>query len=188
MTDLLWLVIAAIVVLVVGILLVVSGRIRATLRTAALRRHFGAEYDRVIESFGGRRRGEAELRARLRRRRELTIRNLDPAERERFGSAWDAAQSTFVDTPSTGLRDVDLLVMQVMRDRGYPVERFEERANLISVDHPELVEHFRAAHTVAVANEEDSASTEELRQAMVDYRYLFDELIDGGDPERTRRL
>lgn len=100
-----------------------------------------------------------------------------------FTDAWDTAQASFVSTPNTGLRDADLLVMEVMRDRGYPVEHFEERAKLISVDHPELVEHFRSAHVVAVAIEEDSATTEQVRQAMVDYRYLFDELVGGGRPD-----
>lgn len=181
-------VIVALVVLLVGVGLLVTGRVRGKRRTSALRRHFGPEYDAVVEQLGGRSRGEAELRSRLKLRRAVTVRTLDPEERERFSSAWESAQGTFVETPSTGLRDADLLVMQVMRDRGYPVEHFEERAKLISVDHPELVGRFREAHHVAVANEEDSAGTEELRQAMVDYRYLFDELIDGGSPERTRRI
>ncbi len=176
----------AAVVLVVGIALVVSARLTAARRSAALRRQFGDEYDRVISELGHRR-GESELRGRLELRRSLTIRHLGPDERATFEQAWDAAQSSFVDTPSTGLRDADLLVMQVMRDRGYPVEHVEERVRVISVDYPDLVEHFRAAHGVAVASERDHAGTEEQRQAMVGYRFLFDELLEGGDPQRTRR-
>ena len=179
--------IIAVVVLVGGIVLLVSGRVYTTRRTESLRRQFGSEYDRVIEDHGGRRRGERELRSRLRDRNALTIRQLEPNERARFTDAWESAQATFVDTPATGLRDADLLVMQVMRERGYPVEHFHQRARLISVDHPDLVEHFRAAHTIAVANEDGSADTEQIRQAMVDYRFLFDELVQGGGPERTRR-
>lgn len=186
---LIWLLVVAAVLLVAGVALVATTRVRATRRTAALRRHFGPEYDNVVEQQGSRRRGESVLQARLKRRRQLDIRPLDPSERERFDAAWQQAQGTFVDTPRTGLREADLLVMQVMRDRGYPVEHFEERAELVSVDHPALVGHFRAAHTVAVADQEDEVSTEELREAMVDYRYLFDELIGGGggEPDRTGR-
>ncbi|HEX2297594.1 MAG TPA: hypothetical protein VHH34_03595, partial [Pseudonocardiaceae bacterium] len=106
----------AVVVLVVGIALVVSARIYSARRTAVLRRQFGAEYDRVISEFGHRR-GEQELRSRLRLRRSLTIRHLEPEERATFAQSWESAQSSFVDSPAAGLRDADLLVMQVMRDR-----------------------------------------------------------------------
>lgn len=176
----------AVAVLVVGIALMISARFYVARRTAALRRQFGAEYDRVI-SQRGRRDGEAELRSRLELRRSLTIRRLAPDERATFEQAWESAQSTFVDSPSTGLRDADLLVMQVMRDRGYPVEYVEQRVRVISVDYPDLVEHFRSARDIAVASEQDHAGTEEQRQAMVDYRSLFDELLEGGDPQRIRR-
>lgn len=180
-------IIVAVVILVLGVALVLGGRVYRTRRTAALRRHFGEEYDRVVADLGSRRRGEAELRARIRRRRALSIRRLDAEERSRYAGSWDDAERTFVNTPATGLRDADLLVMQVMRDRGYPVEQFQERAKLISVDYPDLVEHFRAAHTIAVANEDDAAETEQIRQAMVDYRFVFDELLEGGDAEPARR-
>ena len=102
----------------------------------------------------GRAHGERELRARLKRRREIEVRELGGDERDRFGQAWETAQSTFVEHPSTGLRDADLLVQQVMRERGYPVERFEERAKMISVDHPDLVERYRAAHRTSTEVEE----------------------------------
>ncbi len=183
--PLLWIVVAAVVVLVVGLMLYLAGRARAGRTTASLRRQFGPEYERVVERFGGRRRGEAELRARMQRRSQLSIRTLEPEERRRYSEAWEAAQSSFVTTPIAGLRDADLLVMESMRDRGYPVEHFEERAKLVSVDHPELVEHFRSAHAVAVSNEQESADTEQLRQAMVNYRYVFDELVGGGNPDAS---
>jgi hypothetical protein len=180
-------VVVAVAVLVVGIALVLSGRAYRTRRTAELRRHFGAEYDRVIGEHG-RGRGEAQLRARLRRRGSLTIRRLDPEERARFSAGWEAAERTFVNTPATGLRDADLLVTQVMRERGYPVEHFPERADLISVDYPDVVQHFRDGHAVAVANETDDIETERIRQAMLDYRFLFDELLEGGaDPSPSPR-
>lgn len=188
MDPLVIVIIVAVAVLVVGAVLIVVARVRSRSRRAALRSRFGDEYDRVIEQYGHRE-GERELRDRVRERERLEVRELDPAERDRFTGAWDLAQSTFVEKPSTGLRDVDLLVQQVMRERGYPVERFEERARLISVDHPDLVQHYRDAHRVAVgAEEHDDASTEDMRQAMVDHRYLFDALLSGGDAERTRRM
>jgi hypothetical protein len=93
-----------------------------------------------------------------------------------------------VENPSTGLHDADLLVQQVIRERGYPVERFEERAKMISVDHPDLVERYRAAHRTSTEVEEGTANTEDMRQAMVDHGYLFDALLGGGDTVRTRRM
>lgn len=184
---LIWVVVAAVVLVVLGVGLIVAGRVRGRRRTAALRRHFGPEYDHVVEQSGGRAGGESVLRRRLGRRRELDVRDLDADERERFSRAWDQAQNSFVETPRTGLRDADLLIMQVMRHRGYPVEHFSEREEMVSVDHPDLVGHYRAAHRVAVADTRDDADTEQLRQAMVDYRYLFDELIGAGHPERSQR-
>lgn len=118
-----------------------------------------------------------ELRARLKRRRALEVHELDANERDRYARAWESAQSTFVENPPTGLRDADLLVEQVTRERGYPVQHFEERAKLISVDHPDLAERFRSAHHTAVATENGIAGTEDMRQAMVNHRYLFDALL-----------
>lgn len=181
-------VVVAAVVLVLGVVLVVVARVRSRSRRAALRSQFGEEYDRVVDEYG-KRQGERELRARLKRRRELDIRELDSSERDRFGQAWETAQSTFVEHPSTGLRDADLLVQQVMRERGYPVEQFSERAKMVSVDHPDLVERLRNAHKVCTDTEESgSADTEDMRQAMVDQRYVFDALLGGGDAARTRRM
>ncbi len=177
----------AVLVLILGIVLVVVSRSRSKSRRAALRSQFGDEYDRVVDEYGTSD-GERELRARLKRRREIEVRELGGDERDRFGQAWETAQSTFVEHPSTGLRDADLLVQQVMRERGYPVERFEERAKMISVDHPDLVERYRAAHRTSTEVEEGRAGTEDMRQAMVDNRYLFDALLGGGDAARTRRL
>jgi hypothetical protein len=182
-----WVVVAAVVLVLIGVALLVGGRVRGRRRTAALRRHFGPEYDHVLQQSGGRSPGESELRRRLGRRRELEVRDLDADERERFADRWGQAQNSFVENPRTGLRDADLLVQQVMRERGYPVEHFSEREQMISVDHPDLVGHYRAAHEVAVADTRGEAGTEEIRQAMMDYRYLFDEMIGAGHPESTQR-
>jgi len=187
MDPVLIVVVVAAVVLVAGIVLVLVARSRSRSRRAALRSQFGDEYDRVIDEYGTRD-GERELRARLKRRRELEVRDLDEGERDRFGQAWETAQSSFVENPSTGLRDADLLVQQVMRERGYPVERFSDRAKMISVDHPDLVERYRAAHRVSTELEDGSAGTEDMRQAMVDQRYVFDALLSGGAAARTRRM
>lgn len=180
-----WVATAAAVLLIVGIALLVGGAVYTRRRTAALRRRFGPEYGRVVAERG-RRRGEAELRARLRRRQELSIRSLDPAERRRFETAWESAQTMWVETPAAGLREADHLVLQVMRERGYPVEYAEDRAALLSVDHPDLVEGFRGGHALA-AVEDGAADTEQIRQAIVGHRYLFFELLEGGEPERPRR-
>ncbi|WP_433505449.1 hypothetical protein ACQP04_02425 [Pseudonocardia halophobica] len=182
-----WVVVAVVVLIVLGLLLLIGGRVRGRRRTAALRRHFGPEYDRVVHASGGQARGEAELRRRLLRRRELDVRDLDADERERFSGQWAQAQNSFVETPHAGLRAADLVIQQVMRTRGYPVEHFTQREEMISVDHPDLVEHYRAAHESAVADTRDEADTEQLRQAMVDYRYLFEEMIGAGHPESTQR-
>lgn len=180
-------VLVAVVVLLIGVALLLSGRRYLRRRTATLRRRFGPEYDRVV-SERGKRRGEAELLARIKRRRELAIRSLDPDERQRFESAWESAQSTWVETPVAGLRDADLLVLQVMRERGYPVDHFEDRVKVLSVDHADLVEQYRSAHALAVAEDGAADDNEAVRQAIVGHRYLFYELLEGGEPERTRRL
>ncbi len=182
-----WVVVAVVVLALAGAALLVSARMRGQRRTAALQRHFGPEYDVVLRQSGDKASGESELRRRLARRRELEVRDLDADERERFAARWEQAQNSFVETPRTGLRDGDLLIQQVMRERGFPVEHFSEREQMISVDHPDLVGHYRAAHEVAVADTREEAGTEELRQAMMDYRYLFDELIGAGHPESTQR-
>ena len=172
----------AVAVVVIGVVLVLVARYRARATTAALRSRFGSEYDRVVDEYGHRD-GEKELRERLRLRRELDLRALEPGERQEFQHAWDAAQATFVKTPSSGLREVDLLVQQVLRDRGYRADRHEEREKLVSVDYPDLVEHYRAAHRTAVDNETEEAPTEDMRRAMVDHQYLFDALLTDGAGE-----
>jgi hypothetical protein len=172
---------AAAVLLIIGMALRLSGRSFRRRRTAVLRNHFGAEYERVVGEHR-RRRGEAELCARIRRRRGLAIRRLDENERAHYAARWEAAERIFVTAPATGVREADLLVTQVMRDRGYPLESFPGRLALISVDHPEVADHFRAAHTAAVANESAAIDTEDARQAIMDFRFVFDQLLEEGEP------
>ncbi len=182
----LW-VLVPVAVLLLGVGLLVGGRSYLRRRTAALRRRFGPEYDRVVHDLG-RRRGEAELLTRIRRRRELAIRSLNPEERRRFEVAWESAQSTWLEAPVAGLRDADLLVLQVMRERGYPLEHVEDRVKVLSVDHADHVEQYRSGHALAIAEDGAARDNEAVRQAIVGHRYLFFELLEGGEPERTRRL
>ena len=152
-------------------------------RTEELRKRFGPEYDRVITERGDTRQAESELAARQKRVERLDIHPLDPEERDRFVNAWRATQSHFVDAPAEAITDADRLVSQVMRARGYPVGDFEQRAADISVDHPIVVENYRAARAIAIANERGQAGTEELRQAIVHYRVLFEDLLETRERE-----
>jgi hypothetical protein len=169
------------VVIGVGAALVVAAVAAAALfrrRTGRLRERFGPEYDRTVEERGDRRRAEAELAERERRRDELTLRPLTQAARSRYVDAWRAVQARFVDQPDAAVRDADLLVTAVMMDRGYPMDDFEAQAAVVSVDHPEVVASYRAAHATAEASEQGEASTEDLRKAIQNYRALFDELLE----------
>src|SRR5205823_5284050 len=127
--------------------------------------------------------------AQLERRRErvekLDIRPLASSDRERFGERWRSVQAQFVDDPSAATRVADELVAEVMQARGYPVGDFEQRAADVSVDHPLVVEHYRSAHALAVKNERNEVETEELRQALVHYRMLFDDLLGATAKETT---
>jgi len=153
-------------------------------RSDRLSRRFGPEYGRAVEEHGDRRRAEAELEARAKRVEQYDIRPLAPADRERFAAAWQAAQARFVDQPRQAVRDADLLVAEVMRVRGYPVGDFAQRAADVSVDHPRVVETYRAAHAIAERNDLGEVKTEERRKAMIYYRALFQELLETGAAER----
>src|SRR5204862_8220126 len=109
----------------------------------------------------------------------------DPAARERYRAEWQAAQPRFVDEPAGAVTQADRLVIQVMSDRGYPMEDFEQRSADISVDHPHVVDDYRAAHAISMANEHGRASTEDLRQAMVHYRRLFEDLLEPRQEDRA---
>ena len=150
-------------------------------RTKALAGHFGPEYDRTVTQYGDRGRAEAVLEAREERVSQLDIHPVSRDDRARFGAAWLSVQQRFVDDPSGAVGEADGLVQQLMRARGYPVGDFDERAADISVSYPDLVENYRAAHRIAERNSHGEASTEDLRQAMIHYRSLFDELLGAGE-------
>jgi hypothetical protein len=141
-----------------------------------LRQRFGAEYDRAVAELG-RAKAEAELRAREKRVEKLTIIPLAPADAARFTQAWTALQGRFIDNPKGVVVEADHLVRELMLKRGYPMGDFERRAADMSVDHPTVVENYRAAQAIAVRDERGEADTEELRRAVVHYRTLFDELL-----------
>ena len=170
-----WALIAVAVILVIA--LVVWQALRAR-RTRTLQDRFGPEYDRTIDRADGRRDAEAELEARAKRREELDIRPLTPGARERYIAQWQRVQARFVDDPDAAVRDADILIQSVMSDRGYPMDDFEQRAADVSVDHPDVVENYREGHRLTRASAMGDGTTEDLRQAMVHYRGLFDELLE----------
>jgi hypothetical protein len=174
-----WVVVAA--VIVVAVLLVAAAVALRRRRTATLREGFGPEYDRALEEHGDQRAAEDDLRRRRDRRRGLEIRPLAREARERYAERWSATQRRFVDAPASAVAEADDLVGRVMRERGYPVDDFEQRAADVSVDHPETVENYRQAHAISVDSAQGTASTEDLRKAMVHYRALFDDLLRDGD-------
>ena len=175
-------IIAVAVLLVAGIAIVFSIRKRKTER---LRTQFGgAEYNRAVKEGGSRQKAEAVLDKRADRVESFHIQPLGPGDRTRFVESWRRVQARFVDGPGGALTEADQLLRDVMSTRGYPISDFEQRAADISVDHPLVLEHYRSAHEIAVRQTQGQASTEDLRQAMIHYRALFEELV--GEPELAR--
>jgi hypothetical protein len=151
-------------------------------RSKNLQQRFGPEYDRIVQETGSQKAAEVELEQRRKHVENLNIRPLTKIERDRYLDDWTAVQSKFVDDPARAIKDADRLIIEVMLVRNYPMANFEERAADISVNYPELVSNYRAAHEIAQQNERETADTEELRQAMVYYRSLFNELLGTGQP------
>jgi len=178
--------VAVIVVAVVAVLLIVWVVVRNQ-RTAKLRRNFGAEYDRTVREVGSRR-AETILLDREKRVEKLSIRDLSADERERFVTEWRTVQSRFVDDPRGAVSQADLLTDRLMQLRGYPVSDFEQRAADISVGHPHVVENYRAARAIALRHRQGLATTEDLRNALIYYRSLFDELLQAGSTGRKKEV
>jgi hypothetical protein len=172
-----WVVIAVAVVGAVALIAAVASRAR---RRTQLRDTFGPEYERVALDAEGRptRRGEAELQRRQARRAELDIQPLPADRQQQYLAQWHEIQAMFVDTPDRSVANAETLVTQLMRERGYPVEAdFEQQADLLSVDHPQLVRNYRQAHRAYERSLTETADTEELRHSLVYYRSLFSELL-----------
>ncbi|WIM88816.1 hypothetical protein PT015_04835 [Candidatus Mycobacterium wuenschmannii] len=170
-----WIVIAALVIVGIPALIVGVGIARSHATTRRLRDHYGREYERLLSQTGSAKAANRELAGRERQRDKLDIVPLTPDARTNFTNGWHEVQASFVDNPASAVNAADRLVTEVMRERGYPVDDFDRRAADISVDHPEIVDDYRAAHTTSVSDEE--VSTEQQRDAFVHYRALFDKLL-----------
>jgi hypothetical protein len=177
-----WIVIAIVAVIVI---VAVAVSIVGKRRTTSLRDQFGPEYERTVGLAEDRRAAEGELAARRERRQGLDIRPLSPSARDGYVERWRRVQAGFVDEPGAALMQADRLVLIVMRERGYPMDDFEQRAADISVDHPDVVDHYRAAHATSDRAEADRADTEEIRKGFVHYRALFEDLLEVDD-DRAR--
>lgn len=168
------------VLIVIVALLVIRKR-----RSEQLKQRFGPEYDRLVKEHGGTSRAEAVLAEREKRVEKFSIRPLPPGERERYASEWANVQKRFVDDPAFAVTEADALVTKVMNARGYPMGDFEQRAADISVSYPAVVQNYRSARVVVIRNGSGKATTEDLRQAMVHYRSLFDELLASTNSQQT---
>lgn len=171
------LIILAIVVVAFGLYIYFRER-----RTSLLRSQFGPEYTRTIKQTGDRAAAEERLLEREKRVRHFDIRSLSRQDRTRFLTMWQKLQADFVDDPERAIQRADDLLGEVMETRGYPVTDFEQRSTDLSVDHPHVVQNYRAAHQIALDHERGEAGTEDLRQAMIHYRALFDELVTETEP------
>jgi hypothetical protein len=151
-----------------------------------LERRFGPEYGRTVDELGSRPKAEAELKARQKRVEQLDIVPLSPADAAHFSESWKSLQARFVDNPKGVLAEADRLVRDLMQKRGYPMGDFERRAADISVHHPTVVDHYRAAHDIALRDERGEVDTEGMRQAVIHYRALFAELLEVQQPTPVR--
>lgn len=170
-----WILVAAAIVIFVVAMVIASRRGRDSER---LKQRFGPEYERTVAEVGDERAAEKELIDRERKRDKLDIRPLTPASLDGYVTRWRAVQTAFVDHPSSAVGEADLLVTEVMRERGYPVDDFDRQAADISVDHPTIVEDYRAAHDIHLAQQRGDVGTELQRQAFVHYRALFTKLLE----------
>jgi hypothetical protein len=153
-------------------------------RRKELQETFGPEYERAVADSPTRKEAESELVERRKRHDEFDIRPLSPAARDGYTRQWEATQARFVDDPEGAINEADDLIQQVMRERGYPVEDFDQRAADLSVEHGDVVDHYREGHAIARRNIHGDADTEELRQAFKHYKALFEELLESA-PERA---
>jgi hypothetical protein len=180
-----WIVLIAVLALVAIAAFAMFAARKAGRRHELLKRRFGPEYDRAVEERGSVGRAERELLAREKRVRKQRLTPLAEADRARFSEQWRDVQARFVDDPSFAVQDADELIIAVMRAQGYDLASFEQRVADLSVDHADMVDHYRAAHDLAEANREGRADTEALRQAFVHYRALFSDLLEApADYER----
>jgi len=155
-------------------------------RSHQLRTHFGPEYDHALEGYGHKRAAERALAARAKRVDKLQIQPLSPLRRDELHGRWQVVQAKFVDNPGSAIDDAHGLLSTVMREQGYPNAKFEDEVELLSVHHPVVVQHYRAAHELAALRSRGQGGTEELRQAMIHYRALFEDLLNANHKENRR--
>jgi len=182
-TTLIIVIVVAVIVIVA--IVIVGYQMARKRRTTQLREQYGPEYDRAVDQADSQREAESELRDRAKRHEQFELRSLDSAEREDFARRWSDVQSQFVDDPNTAVHNADLLVVEVMSARGYPVDDFDQRADDLSVSHPEVTQRYREARRIAQSNEDGTVDTEDLRQAVTSYRSLVQALL-ADDGDRTR--
>jgi hypothetical protein len=178
--------ILGLVVLIIAVVIVIAV-VAMQRRKAALRQRFGGEYERTVREHGSERQAAAILEQRAKRVEKFHIRRLDAAERDQYSERWRLVQSRFVDDPRGAVVDADETVVSLMGAMGYPMADFEQRAADLSVDHGDVVDNYRAAHEIAVRHRKGEASTEDLRQAMIYYRSLFEDLLDGRKSEVRKK-
>jgi hypothetical protein len=174
--------VAVVALILIGLLVMAFNRLQ---RSRHLRERFGPEYERLVNEAGDKRKAESELEARLAHVESLQIRPLSAEEVNRFSLEWQATQAEFVDEPLASVQKADRLIREVMKAKGYPVDDFEQRAADISVDYPDLVTDYRGLHMIAKKERDDHVSTEEMRQAMVHGRALFENLVTKNTSETT---
>lgn len=170
------------VIVILAIVAVLFWLLSRRKHSQQLERRFGPEYHRTVDQMGGRDKAEAELMARQKRVDQLHIVPLAPADAQRFGQQWRSLQARFVDSPQGALAEADRLVSELMQERGYPMGDFDRQAADISVHHPGVVEHYRAAHDIAQRERHGEVDTEGMRQAVIHYRALFAELLQPDAP------
>jgi hypothetical protein len=180
-----------VVIVIVVVVVVAAAAVAAVVafqrrRSAQLQERFGSEYGRTMRQAGDRRAAERDLQQREKRRSGFEVTPLGGADAARYHEEWAGIQRRFVDEPADAVQQADSLVVRMMRESGYPVDDFDHRADDISVDHPDVAQHYREAHAVAVAQLNGTADTEQLRQAVTSYRELVDALLrDSDDGSRS---
>jgi hypothetical protein len=173
-----WILVAVAAAVVIFAVAIVIANKTSRRNTERLKQRFGPEYERTVIAADDEKAAEKELTERERKREKLDIRPLTPAALDGYVNRWRVVQTAFVDHPSSAVGEADLLVTEVMRERGYPVDDFDRQAADISVDHPTVVENYRAAHDINLSQQRGEVGTEQQRQAFVHYRALFAKLLE----------
>ena len=182
-----WILIAVLAVVAIAAIVVAVRATADRRRSTRLKEHYGSEYQRAVGETGDQRAAEKALLDREHNREKLDIVALTPEAQEKYGEYWHSVQTGFIDSPAAALADADRLITLVMRERGYPVDDFEQRAADISVDHPDVVENYRSAHGIHLAQERGDVGTEQQREAFVHYRALFEKLLEENTTKERQR-